>query len=136
MADTRFVIYISAGLGNYLALGMESFRISDLQLTASSEVDADHSASCSRFNHNIRGGAWIPKTPDQSEYLQIDLGWIMILTGIATQGHPEKHYRTLTYQVKHRISLSVAFKNYPQVCDRLFNILIAFRFCLYLFTLM
>ena len=113
---------------------MESFRISDIQLTTSSEVDADHSASFSRFNHNIQGGAWIPKTPDQSEYLQIDLGWIMILTGIATQGHPEKQCRVLTYKVKHGMSLNDAFIDYPQVCDKLLDIMIIFCFCLNLFT--
>ena len=110
------VYFISSGLPNYLALGMESFRISDLQLSASSQADTSHSAVYSRLNHHIQGGAWIPVKSDRSEYLQIDLGWVMILTGISTQGHPEKPYRTLTYKLKLGISLNEALTDYPKVC--------------------
>ena len=95
---------------------MESFRISDLQLSASSEADALHSALYSRLNHNIGGGAWMPAKLDRSEYLHIDLGWIMILTGIATQGHPvHKAYHTKAFKIKHGISLNEAFTDYPKV---------------------
>ena len=94
---------------------MECFSISDLQLSASSQADASHSAVYSRLNHHIGGGAWMPATSNRSEYLQIDLGWIMILTGIATQGHPERSYRTMAFTIKHGISLDEAFKNYPKV---------------------
>ena len=96
---------------------MESFRISDLQLSASSEADAVHSSLYSRLNHHIGGGAWMPAKLNRSEYLQIDLGWIMILTGIATQGHPEKSYRTLAFKIKHGISLDEGFTDYPKVLE-------------------
>ena len=107
--------FVSSGVPNYLALGMESFRISDLQLSASSQADASYSAEYSRLNHNIQGGAWIPETSGRSEYLQIDLGWVMILTGISTQGHPEKPYRTVIYNIRHRMNLNEAFTLYPKV---------------------
>ena len=100
----------------YHALGMESFRISDPQLSASSEAYASHSVLYSRLNHHIGGGAWMPAKLDRSEYLQIDLGWVMALTGIATQGHPEhKSYRTVAFKIKHGISLNEAFTDYPKV---------------------
>ncbi|CAH3192720.1 unnamed protein product, partial [Porites evermanni] len=37
-----------------------------------------------------------------------------VLTGIATQGHPEQPYRTLTYKLRHTISLDEAFTTYPK----------------------
>ena len=98
---------------------MESFRISDSQLTSSSQADASHSAVYSRLNHHIQGGAWVPETSDHSEYLQIDLGWIVILTGISTQGHPEKANRSIRYDLKHAVSLDEAFTDYPKVCYKI-----------------
>ena len=92
---------------------MESFRISDVQLSASSQ--ASNSSIYSRLNQHIQSGAWIPEKLDRTQYLQIDLGWLMILTGIATQGHPESKYRTLTYRIRHTIRLDETFTYYPKV---------------------
>ncbi|XP_068715193.1 uncharacterized protein [Montipora foliosa] len=97
---------------DYLPLGMESLRISDLQLSASSQSDSSTSAKYSRLNHYIQGGAWTPAESNPTEYLQIDLAWITILTGIATQGHPEKPHRVLTYRLRHRISPDESFVEY------------------------
>lgn len=94
---------------------MESYKISDRQLSASSQVNGSYAALNSRLNHNLQGGAWIPETSERSEYLQIDLGWVSVLTGIATQGHPEQPYRTLTYKLRHTISLDEAFTTYLKV---------------------
>ena len=94
---------------------MESHKISDRQLSASSQVNGSYSAQYARLNHNLQGGAWIPEKSDRSEYLQVDLGWVSVLTGIATQGHPEQPYRTLTYKLRHTISLDEAFTTYPKV---------------------
>lgn len=94
---------------------MESHKISDRRLSASSQVNGSYAALNARLNHNLQGGAWIPETSDRSEYLQIDLGWVSVLTGIATQGHPEQPYRTLTYKLRHTISLDEAFTTYPKV---------------------
>ena len=117
MISLLFVEFSSdlAGVSNYLAIGMQSFRISDVQLSASSQADASHSAEYSRLNQDVQGGAWMPAKLDRSEYLQIDLGWVMTLTGIATQGHPAELYRALTYTIKHGITLDQAFTHYPKV---------------------
>ena len=102
-------------LEKYHAIGMESFGISDSQLSSSPQANNSHSATSSRLNHHIEGGAWIPEKSDGLQYLQIDLEWVMILTRIATQGHPEQQYRTLTYKLKHSISGDQAFTDYPLV---------------------
>lgn len=99
---------------DYLTLGMESFSIGDLQLTASSQQDVFYGPECARLNHNINDGAWIPKTSDASQFLQIDTGGIVILTGIAIQGHPLMPYRTTAFQIRITVNLNQPFESYPK----------------------
>lgn len=96
-----------------MTLGMESFSIGDAQLTASSQQDAQYGPECARLNHHIDGGAWIPKTSNVSQFLQIDTGWIVILTGIAIQGHPTLPYRITAFQMKLATNLN-QFELYPR----------------------
>ena len=108
-------------ISDHLTLGMESFSIGDAQLTASSQQDAQYGPECARLNHHIDGGAWIPKTSNVSQFLQIDTGWIVILTGIAIQGHPAMPYRTTAFQIRITVNLNQPFQSYlqgkpPRVC--------------------
>ena len=98
----------------YLTLGMESFSIGDAQLTASSQQDGQYGPECARHNHHIDGGAWIPKTSNVSQFLQIDTGWIVILTGIAIQGHPTLRYHITAFQMKLATNLNQQFEPYPR----------------------
>ncbi|XP_078342156.1 uncharacterized protein LOC144627995 isoform X2 [Oculina patagonica] len=99
---------------DHLTLGMESFSISDSYLTASSKQDELHGPECSRLNHHVNDGAWIPKTSDASQFLQIDTGWVVILTGIAIQGHPALPYRTTSFQMKLATNVNQQFEPYPR----------------------
>ncbi|XP_072902625.1 neuropilin-2-like isoform X1 [Hemitrygon akajei] len=66
-------------------LGMESGQISNLQITASSSYSLGNwEASQGRLNHQING--WTPNEDTTREWIQVDLGLLKILTGIATQG--------------------------------------------------
>ena len=94
---------------------MESFQISNTQLSASSEMDSSHSALHARLNHNFDGAAWVPVRSDPTEYLQIDLMWITLITGIMTQGHPENSHRLLTYTFEHGIGSDDSFTQYNKV---------------------
>ena len=67
------------------ALGMESRKISDLQITASQYSTLDHAPYQARLYNQESGGAWT--TPDGSHWLQIDLrDRSMRITRVATQG--------------------------------------------------
>ena len=101
-------------MSDHLTLGMESFSIGDAQLTASSQQDDQYGPECARLNHHIEGGSWIPKTSNVSQFLQIDTGWIVILTGIAIQGHPTLPYRITAFQMKLATNVNQQFELYPR----------------------
>lgn len=68
---------------------MEDGAIIDTQITASSQVDDNHSAVQARLNFKADGskaGAWSALTNDRNQWLQVDLGSYTRVTRIATQG--------------------------------------------------
>ena len=80
-------------------LGMENNRISDGQISASSELSPNHKANQSRLYYTAdggKGGAWSAKTTDKNQWLQIDLGGLYAtVTAVATQGrHDEDEWVT------------------------------------------
>ncbi|XP_069120897.1 discoidin domain-containing receptor 2-like isoform X1 [Argopecten irradians] len=72
------------------ALGMESWRIPDSAITASSSYkDQSVGPKSARIRQEISGGAWCPKeqiTMDSYEYLQIDLDQLTVITKVEVQG--------------------------------------------------
>ncbi|UXI21412.1 phosphatidylserine synthase I [Sarcoptes scabiei] len=78
--------------GGIKALGMESERIPDSALTASSAFEMLHvGPQNARLNKDKSGGAWCPSKQlgaetSGSEWIQVDLGSLHVVTGIATQG--------------------------------------------------
>ena len=77
------------------ALGMESGKISDSQISASSQRDGGHAASQGRLHFqetSRKSGAWVATYRNNHQWLQVDLGIsnrIATVTGVATQG---RHY--------------------------------------------
>ena len=69
---------------------MESGRISDGQISASSQFDANHAAYQGRLHFQATGtlrGSWSAVRNDANPWLQVFLGSDSILiTGVATQG--------------------------------------------------
>ena len=72
---------------------MEIGAISNSQISASSEFDANAAAIQGRLNFqetSIKAGAWITATRDVNQWLQVDLGnQLTTVTRVATQG---RHY--------------------------------------------
>ena len=69
---------------------MESRAISNAQITASSQRDANHAAFQGRLNFKAtqyKAGSWSAGTNNQRQWLQVDLGNIYTrVTRVATQG--------------------------------------------------
>ena len=68
---------------------MESETISDAQISASSQLDDNHSARQARLHFKISGikrGGWSALTNDLNQWLQVDLGSYSKVTRVATQG--------------------------------------------------
>ena len=81
-------------------MGMESGKILDKQITASSEWDANHAAHQGRLNFQevvegggaSKSGSWSALKNDKNQWLQVDLlREESVVTSVATQGrnsHP------------------------------------------------
>ncbi|CAB3226095.1 unnamed protein product [Arctia plantaginis] len=71
-------------------LGMESGLIPDRDITASSCYnDGNVAPQNGRLNQDIKGGAWCPRsqiTTESTEWLEIDLHSVHVVTGTGTQG--------------------------------------------------
>ena len=76
---------------------MESRAITDEQITASSEVNAVHSAKHGRLHFqeikNRAAGAWVANANDDNQWLQIDLIGQYIVTRVATQGRNSSRFQ-------------------------------------------
>lgn len=68
------------------ALGLEDGRIRDEALSASSQWHFTTGPQYARLNRDEGDGAWCPKEPSDSQYLQVDLGRLTFLTMVGTQG--------------------------------------------------
>ncbi|XP_028395746.1 neurogenic locus notch homolog protein 1-like [Dendronephthya gigantea] len=67
-------------------LGMESKKITDLQITASSENNHNRRASNARINAAKTPYAWEPGRADQKQWVQVDFKFRATITDILTQG--------------------------------------------------
>ncbi|KAL9968116.1 hypothetical protein ACROYT_G026448 [Oculina patagonica] len=75
--------------GCQVPLGMESGAISDGQIRASSQWDANHAAIQGRLHFQRTGrkqGAWSARRNDANQWIQVDLGGYSRVTHVATQG--------------------------------------------------
>ncbi|KAG9349032.1 hypothetical protein JZ751_029350 [Albula glossodonta] len=85
------------------ALGMEFGTISDDQISASSSFyDGRWSPRQARLNNDDNG--WTPNEDSNKEYIQVDLQFLKVLTGIATQGaiskETQKSYYVTTFKLE------------------------------------
>lgn len=68
---------------------MENRKISDSQIKSSSQLDENHSAKYSRLHlmaNRENGGSWSALKNGVNQWLQVDLGSYIRVTGIVTQG--------------------------------------------------
>ena len=65
---------------------MESGKIKDSQITASSVWDDYHGASNARLNFVQKSGSWSSRSNDLHQWLQVDFKYEATITAIQTQG--------------------------------------------------
>uniref|UniRef100_A0A673CHW3 Neuropilin n=1 Tax=Sphaeramia orbicularis TaxID=375764 RepID=A0A673CHW3_9TELE len=85
------------------AFGLESGKITDDQITASSSFyDGHWLPRQARLNYN--DNAWTPNDDSNREYIQVDLHVLKVITGIATQGaiskETQKSYYVTTFKLE------------------------------------
>ena len=86
---------------------MENGAISDRQITASSQLDANHTAIQGRLNFKAtvnKAGSWSASSNDSSQWLQVDLGSQHTkVTRVATQGRDDTSQWVTKYNLQYRI---------------------------------
>ena len=97
-----------------MPLGLEDGRILPGALRASSSYNYKHGPDRARLNivaGRGRTGAWVARHRNTRQWLQVDLGTLSLVKGIATQGRREAHQ----WVYKYRLSYSwygARFRNY------------------------
>ena len=78
---------------------MESGKIRDTQISASSEADSNHAVRLGRVNQKPSGkkiGAWAAGITNAYQWLQIDLKIPMKITSVTTQGRNDNTNQWVT----------------------------------------
>ena len=88
-------------------IGLERGVIPNNAFSASSWYDVDHEPWLARLYSREGEGAWCARENDGAQYLQVDLGQVHIITGVATQGK----YEISEWAIRFRVSLSLSTDN-------------------------
>ena len=83
-------------------IGVQNYRIKNAAITASSQWDQNHAPWLARLHRSRRGrfmGAWSSRRNDYKQWLQVDMGRSMKVTGIATQGRQDADQWVTAYYV-------------------------------------
>ena len=76
-------------------------RIPDARMTASSFHHSTYRPSYGRLNESSGAGGWCSKTKsDRTDYLQVDMGEVRFLCGVATQGLQGSSAWTTSYKLQ------------------------------------
>ena len=96
---------------------MESYVISDGQISASSQWDNNHAAIQGRLNFKAgsgKRGGWSSKLNDVNQWLQIDLGDPNTdVTGLATQGRNAHSQWVTKYKMQYSVD-GINFQYYVE----------------------
>ena len=98
---------------------MESRSIFDAQITASSQMDGDHSAVQGRLHFQAEGskaGGWSALTNDTNQWLQVDFGSYTRVTQVATQGMNGADEWVTRYKLQYSDN-GVTYKFYQKTGD-------------------
>ncbi|KAK3753343.1 hypothetical protein QZH41_015284 [Actinostola sp. cb2023] len=98
------------------ALGMESKAIPDARITASSYYDGNHAPQQGRLNFQPYGskqGSWAARNAKAGEWLQVNLGKVTKVTGVATQGRSRVNQWVASYRLQYSLD-GKTFKDYTR----------------------
>ncbi|XP_031569140.1 uncharacterized protein LOC116303695 [Actinia tenebrosa] len=88
------------------AFGMQDKTIPDSSITASSMWDANHSPSRARLGtvkEGAKRGGWSAKTSNVNQWIQVDLGKVVKVTRIATQGRQDYGQWVKSYSLQYSL---------------------------------
>ena len=74
--------------------------IPDARFTASSVYSCSYKPHFGRLNETRPNGGWCPRRTNRTEYLQVDMGVVRSVCGVATQGESVDHVWTTSYRLQ------------------------------------
>ncbi|XP_041484500.1 lactadherin-like [Lytechinus variegatus] len=104
-------------------LGVEDGRVPDSSMTASSVAKPGTEAHHGRLNHmatNTSLGAWLPdetKIGKENAWIKVDLGEVMLVTGVVTQGQAELNHFVISYDISYSLDNVDWFYPSEEDCD-------------------
>ena len=84
-----------------MTVGISDGTISDMAMTSSSYKDAEHKPEYGRLL--LQTACWSAAINDVNQFLEVDLGDVIAVSEIATQGHPLKDEWVTKYNISLRI---------------------------------
>ena len=87
-------------------LGMKNGKIPDSAITATTMLNQYYGPDRARLGQLREGsyaGAWIPKTQDIGQWIEVDLSKITKITRLATQGRQEAAHYTKSYTLSYSV---------------------------------
>lgn len=88
----------------------------DVQIRTSTNADTNHTGPAARLSP-IRPGVqiacWKPAVMDTNQYIQVDLGNILVIRGVTTMGNPDAQEWVTVYQVSYGMQVN-SVSNYYQ----------------------
>ena len=88
------------------ALGMKSGKLPNSAITATTSLNQYYSPERARLD-TVKSGsfeaAWIPKSQDVGQWIQVDLGKISKITRIATQGRQNVAHWVKSYSITYSV---------------------------------
>ena len=82
-------------------LGMENYKITSAQISASSQYDVFHAPNHARLHFKGGTGSWSAGANDLYQWFQIDLRVETNVTFVATQGRHVSDQRVTKYKLKY-----------------------------------
>ena len=82
-------------------LGMENFRITSAQISASSQYSGSHVPNYGRLHYKGNAGAWSVRVNNLHQWFQIDFRIETTVTYVATQGRYNTGQRVTQYKLQY-----------------------------------
>ena len=95
-------IYLFYCLECLAPLGMENFKITPAQISASSQYDENYVPSHGRLHYKGIIGGWAAGANDTHPWFQVDFGIVTTVTHVATQGR----YNTSQWVTQYKLQYS------------------------------
>lgn len=100
---------------------MDTNKIPDSRMTASSSFRMSELPHYGRLNETRQNGAWCPKSRNNSEYLQVDMGTVYYVCAVETQGRAADYEWVTAYILRFSLDGIIWNSYYENNVEKVFS---------------